>query len=71
MQSIRIPTHHPAQPGFRRRHYCGRQPRHAGGTFFYETPFEFSDIVHSVTFDVSGEVIEDKEAVMRQIMARQ
>jgi arylsulfatase len=38
---------------------------------FYETPFEFTGTIKSVTFDVSGEVIEDKEAEMRQIMARQ
>jgi arylsulfatase len=38
---------------------------------FYETPFEFTGTVHSVTFDVSGEVIEDSEAEMRRILARQ
>jgi len=38
---------------------------------FYDTPFEFTGTVHSVTFDVSGDVIEDEEAVMRRIMARQ
>jgi hypothetical protein len=38
---------------------------------FYQTPFEFTGTVHSVTFDVSGEVIEDSEAEMRRIMARQ
>ena len=38
---------------------------------FYETPFEFTGTLKSVTFDVSGDVIEDKEAEMRQILARQ
>jgi arylsulfatase len=38
---------------------------------FYETPFEFTGTVHSVTFDVSGDVIKDDEAEMRMIMARQ
>ncbi|MGD8518930.1 MAG: arylsulfatase, partial [Anaerolineae bacterium] len=38
---------------------------------FYKSPFEFSGKVHSVTFDLSGDVIEDKEAEMRMIMARQ
>jgi arylsulfatase len=38
---------------------------------FYQPPFEFTGKIHSVTFDVSGEVIEDKEAEMRQVMARQ
>jgi len=38
---------------------------------FYKEPFEFTGTVHSVTFDVSGDVIEDEEAEMRMIMARQ
>ena len=38
---------------------------------FYQSPFEFTGTIHSVTFDVSGDVIEDKEAEMRRIMARQ
>ena len=38
---------------------------------FYETPFEFTGTVHSVTFDVSGDVIADSEAEMRRILARQ
>jgi arylsulfatase A-like enzyme len=38
---------------------------------FYKTPFEFTGTVHSVTFDISGDVIADSEAEMRVIMARQ
>jgi len=38
---------------------------------FYEPPFEFTGTIHSVTFDVSGYVIQDKEAELRVIMARQ
>jgi hypothetical protein len=38
---------------------------------FYNTPFEFTGTVHSVTFDLSGDVIKDDEAEMRMIMARQ
>jgi hypothetical protein len=38
---------------------------------FYETPFEFTGTLNSVTFDVSGDVIADSEAEMRMIMARQ
>ena len=38
---------------------------------FYKSPFEFTGTVHSVTFDLSGDVIQDEEAEMRQIMARQ
>jgi arylsulfatase A-like enzyme len=38
---------------------------------FYDSPFEFTGTLHSVTFDVSGDVIKDDEADMRRIMARQ
>ncbi len=38
---------------------------------FYKTPFEFTGTVHSVTFDISGDVIADSEAEMRMILARQ
>jgi hypothetical protein len=38
---------------------------------FYDSPFEFTGTIHSVTIDVSGEVIKDEEAEMRKIMARQ
>jgi arylsulfatase len=38
---------------------------------FYTTPFEFTGTIHSVTFDVSGEVIEDREAEMKRILAQQ
>ena len=37
----------------------------------YAPPFEFTGTIHSVTVDVSGELIKDTEAEMRQIMARQ
>jgi arylsulfatase len=37
----------------------------------YEPPFEFTGTIYSVTVDVSGELIVDDEAEMRQIMARQ
>ena len=38
---------------------------------FYEPPFEFTGTIHSVTFDVSGDLIADSEAEMRLILARQ
>ncbi|MCB9129514.1 MAG: arylsulfatase [Anaerolineales bacterium] len=38
---------------------------------FYQSPFEFPGKIHSVTFDLSGDVITDDEAEMRRIMARQ
>ena len=37
----------------------------------YAPPFEFTGTIDSVTVDVSGELIKDTEAEMRQIMARQ
>jgi len=33
--------------------------------------FEFIGTIHSVSVDVSGELIKDEEAEIRQIMARQ
>ncbi len=38
---------------------------------FYDSPFEFTGTILSVTFDISGELIHDSEAEMRQILARQ
>jgi len=38
---------------------------------FYDPPFEYTGTVYSVTFDVSGDVIQDDEAEMRRILARQ
>jgi arylsulfatase len=37
----------------------------------YAPPFEFTGEIDSVTVDVSGELIKDSEAEIRQIMARQ
>jgi len=37
----------------------------------YQPPFEFTGKIHSVTVDVSGQLIEDKEAEMHIAMARQ
>ena len=37
----------------------------------YRPPFEFTGTLYSVTVDVSGELIEDKEAAMRHVLARQ
>jgi arylsulfatase len=36
-----------------------------------EPPFTFTGEIHSVTFDVSGDLIEDDEATLRRLMARQ
>jgi len=37
----------------------------------YKPPFEFTGTIDTVTVDVSGELIKDSEAEIRQIMARQ
>ncbi len=37
----------------------------------YQPPFKFSGTLHSVTVDVSGELIEDAEHAMKVILARQ
>jgi arylsulfatase A-like enzyme len=37
----------------------------------YKPPFEFTGTIDTVTVDVSGELIQDSEAEMRMIMARQ
>ena len=37
----------------------------------YQPPFKFTGKIYSVTVDVSGELIEDQEAEVRMIMARQ
>ena len=37
----------------------------------YKPPFEFTGTIDTVTVDISGELIRDSEAEMRQIMARQ
>jgi arylsulfatase len=37
----------------------------------YKPPFEFTGTVYSVTVDVSGDLIRDTKAEIRQIMARQ
>ena len=49
---------------------CGRDSG-APVTPAYGPPFEFTGEIDSVTVDVSGELIKDSEAEMRQIMARQ
>ena len=37
----------------------------------YKPPFKFTGALHSVTVDVSGELIKDDEAAMRLALARQ
>ncbi len=49
---------------------CGIAPG-APVTPDYEPPFKFTGKIHSVIVDVSGDLIQDREAEMRVIMARQ
>ena len=37
----------------------------------YQAPFPFSGTLHTVTVDLSGDLISDSEAEMRVAMARQ
>ena len=49
---------------------CGADPG-APVTPNYKPPFPFAGTIHSVTVDVSGELIKDEEAEMRRLLARQ
>ena len=49
---------------------CGANPG-SPVTPDYEGPFTFTGTLHSVTIDVSGELIHDAEAELRALMARQ
>jgi arylsulfatase len=49
---------------------CGANPGSAV-TDDYASPFRFTGTIHSVTVDVSGELIHDPEAELRVHMARQ
>ena len=49
---------------------CGANPGSAV-TDDYSSPFKFTGTIHSVTVDVSGELIADTEAELRMHMARQ
>jgi arylsulfatase len=49
---------------------CGADPG-STVTSDYQSPFKFMGKIHSVTVDVSGELIKDHEAEVRIVMARQ
>ena len=49
---------------------CGANPG-SPVTDDYASPFNFTGTIHSVTADVSGELIRDDEAELRVQMARQ
>ena len=49
---------------------CGSNPG-SPVTPEYSSPFRFTGTLHSVTVDVSGDLIDDGESEMRMAMARQ
>jgi arylsulfatase len=49
---------------------CGANPGSAVATD-YQAPFRFTGTLHTVTVDLSGDLITDTEAEMRMAMARQ
>jgi len=49
---------------------CGSNPG-SPVTPEYSSPFPFTGTLHSVTVDVSGDLIDDSESEMRMAMARQ
>jgi arylsulfatase len=65
-----IPLTMPLALGLGGGFQCGTD---AGATVVphYKSPFTFTGTIHSVTVDVSGELIHDPEAEMRRVMARQ
>lgn len=67
---IEVPVTTPLALGLTSGVNCGIAPG-APVTPDYEPPFKFTGKIHSVIVDVSGDLIHDREAEMRTIMARQ
>ena len=65
-----IPVTNPITMGLASSLVCGANPG-SPVTPDYKSPFKFTGTIHSVTVDVSGEMIIDKEAEHRAMMARQ
>ncbi|WP_239451289.1 hypothetical protein [Methanosarcina horonobensis] len=65
-----VPVTTPLMLGLTSEVTCGSAPG-APVTPDYQPPFEFTGKIYSVTVDVSGKLIEDKEAETRMVMARQ
>jgi hypothetical protein len=65
----RVPGHHAHGPQSRRAP-CGAN---AGSpvTTDYQAPFRFTGTLHTVTVDLSGDLITDSDSEMRMAMARQ
>jgi arylsulfatase len=67
---IDVPLTTPLALGLTSGVTCGIAPG-APVTPDYEPPFKFTGKIYSVMVDVSGDLIQDREAEMRTIMARQ
>ena len=67
---IDVPVTTPLALGLTSGVTCGIAPG-APVTPDYEPPFKFTGKIYSVMVDVSGDLIQDREAEMRTIMARQ
>jgi len=67
---IEIPVTTPIALGLAGSLVCGENPS-SPVTPDYKSPFKFTGTIHSVTVDVSGEMITDKEAEYRAMMAHQ
>jgi arylsulfatase A-like enzyme len=65
-----IPVTIPLMVGIAEGLECGRDSC-SSVTKQYPPPFPFTGIIHDVVVDVSGDLIEDKDAAMRTVMARQ
>jgi len=65
-----IPVTTPLALGLTSGVTCGIAPG-APVTPDYQPPFKFTGKIYSVIVDVSGDLIQDREAEMRTIMARQ
>ena len=65
-----LPVTIPIMTGLGSGIVCGRHPG-SPVTEAYGPPFEFTGTIDSVVVDVSGDLIEDTEAQIRMVMARQ
>jgi arylsulfatase len=68
---VDMPVTNPIMLGLASGVAIGADPGSPVTLEYYKAPFPFTGTLHSVTMDVSGDLIEDDEATMRAIMARQ
>jgi arylsulfatase len=65
-----IPLTNPLAVGLLSAYVCGADIG-APVTPNYKPPFPFTGTIHAVTIDVSGDLIEDEDATVRMVLARQ